>query len=37
MIHDFKHPGVNNKFMVASSDPVAIRYNDAAVLENVRC
>ncbi|KAG2491707.1 hypothetical protein HYH03_009870 [Edaphochlamys debaryana] len=34
MIHDFGHPGLTADFLVASSDPLAIRYNDRAPLEN---
>lgn len=34
-IHDFKHPGVNNAFLAAIADPLAITYNDNAVLENM--
>lgn len=33
-IHDFQHPGYNNMYMINSSDPLAIRYNDKSVLEN---
>ncbi|KAJ3410427.1 hypothetical protein HDV05_003813 [Chytridiales sp. JEL 0842] len=34
IIHDFDHPGVNNHFLVASSDRRALLYNDKSVLEN---
>ncbi|KAI8903826.1 hypothetical protein EDD86DRAFT_230704 [Gorgonomyces haynaldii] len=36
-IHDVDHPGYNNAFMIASSSPLALRYNDIAVLENHHC
>ncbi|GAQ86043.1 Cyclic nucleotide phosphodiesterase [Klebsormidium nitens] len=32
IIHDFKHPGVSNGYLIASRDPLATRYNDRAVL-----
>eukprot|EP00741_Cyanophora_paradoxa_P019347 tig00000215_g18675.t1 len=34
VIHDFEHPGVNNNFLVAVSDPLALRYNDKSPLES---
>jgi hypothetical protein len=34
IIHDFRHPGVNNTYLVKNSDPIAVRYNDDSVLEN---
>nr|KAJ3423197.1 High affinity cAMP-specific 3',5'-cyclic phosphodiesterase 7A [Polyrhizophydium stewartii] len=33
-MHDVDHPGFNNAFMIATSSPTAIRYNDTAVLEH---
>jgi hypothetical protein len=32
-IHDFQHPGYNNVFCTRSRHPLALRYNDKAVLE----
>ena len=32
--HDVDHPGVSNAFLVASSSPLALCYNDESVLEN---
>ena len=32
-IHDFEHPGYNNAYLVNTSHPLAIRYNDQSVLE----
>ena len=34
MIHDFKHPGLTNNFLINTNDPIAVRYNDKSVLEN---
>ncbi|KAI8980826.1 hypothetical protein BDB01DRAFT_795735 [Pilobolus umbonatus] len=33
--HDAAHPGVNNMFLVNSSNPLAILYNDRSILENL--
>lgn len=33
-IHDHEHPGVNNVYLVDTSDELAVRYNDQSVLEN---
>mmetsp|Transcript_1112 Transcript_1112/g.3990 ORF Transcript_1112/g.3990 Transcript_1112/m.3990 type:complete len:575 (+) Transcript_1112:113-1837(+) len=37
MGHDLGHKGFNNPFLVATSDPLALRYNDISVLENFHC
>jgi hypothetical protein len=34
IIHDHDHPGLTNNFLVTTSDPKAVLYNDKAVLEN---
>ncbi|KAJ3356818.1 hypothetical protein HDU83_009630 [Entophlyctis luteolus] len=36
-IHDFDHPGVNNQYLIATSDQRALLYNDKSVLENHHC
>jgi hypothetical protein len=33
LCHDLEHVGVNNTFLVNTSHPMAVRYNDASVLE----
>jgi high affinity cGMP-specific 3',5'-cyclic phosphodiesterase 9 len=37
MGHDINHPGVNNIFLVERKDPLAVKYNDKSVLENMHC
>ena len=34
IIHDYEHRGVNNDFLIRSSDPLALMYNDASPMEN---
>ncbi|KAJ3005307.1 High affinity cAMP-specific 3',5'-cyclic phosphodiesterase 7A, partial [Thoreauomyces humboldtii] len=34
IIHDYDHPGLNNNFLVNTSDAKALMYNDRSVLEN---
>ena len=33
-VHDLDHPGLNANFLVATEDPLALRYNDRSPLEN---
>lgn len=34
LVHDIDHPGHNNVFLINTKDPLAVRYNDMAVLES---
>ncbi len=34
LIHDYDHPGINNKFLIVTEHPIAHIYNDCSVLEN---
>lgn len=33
--HDMEHPGLNNAYLVKTNHPLATRYNDISVLENM--
>lgn len=35
IIHDFRHPGVNNHFLYRILDPLAIQFNGISILENM--
>ena len=35
MCHDYQHPGVNNNYLKETNNKIAIRYNDASILENM--
>ena len=34
MVHDVRHPGYSNNYLINTNDPIAIEYNDQNVLEN---
>lgn len=34
IIHDYKHPGFTNNFLINDNNPIAITYNDKSVLES---
>ena len=33
--HDYKHPGFNNNYLIETKHPLALKYNDISVLENM--
>ena len=35
LCHDYKHPGINNNYLIETNNPIAINYNDISVLENM--
>ena len=37
IIHDYRHPGVTNQFLVSTNDERALLFNDTRVLENFHC
>ena len=37
LAHDVGHPGLTNRYLVQSRDPIAIQFNDTSVLENMHC
>jgi hypothetical protein len=34
IIHDYRHPGLNNNYHINKRTPISIKYNDVSVLEN---
>eukprot|EP00948_MAST-09A_sp_MAST-9A-sp1_P002685 g2685.t1 len=37
LCHDMGHPGVNNNYLIASRNQLAMTYNDKSPLENMHC
>jgi hypothetical protein len=37
LAHDAGHPGVNNNYLIDTSDPLALTYNDHSPLEHMHC
>lgn len=37
MVHDYEHSGLNNDFLIKTSSPLALLYNDQSPLENHHC
>ena len=33
--HDYKHPGLNNNYLIDTNNEIALNYNDISVLENM--
>ena len=33
--HDYRHPGVNNNFLIDTNNEIALNYNDISALENM--
>jgi 3'5'-cyclic nucleotide phosphodiesterase len=34
IMHDYRHPGLNNNYLVKRFDTLSVTYNDQSVLEN---
>lgn len=34
IVHDFKHPGLTNNYLIQTSNKIALRYNDSSPLES---